>query len=109
MHAAMMPADIKHFFVPVFKQAQALKEAYDKEKRKKIKMPFVTVCVLYNDNVYMYHQEFIKSKSMQPSIPPIGLCWTFSTSQVDLTHNDDYVVTIVNIINFTNIVFTSMQ
>ena len=46
------------------------------------------------------------SKSMQPSIPPIGLPpigrrWTFSTSQVDLTHNDDYVVTIVNIINIT--------
>ena len=28
--------------------------------------------------------------------------WTFSTSQVDLTHNDDYVVIIVNIINFTS-------
>ena len=41
------------------------------------------------------------SKSMQPSIPPIGRRWTFSTSQVDLTHNDDYVVTIVNIINIT--------
>ena len=49
------------------------------------------------------------SKSMQLSIPPIGRRWTFSTSQVDLTHNDDYVVTIVNIINFTTIVFTSMQ
>ena len=49
------------------------------------------------------------SKSMQPSMPPIGQRWTFSTSQVDLTHNDDYVVTIVDIINFTTIVFTSMQ
>ena len=27
---------------------------------------------------------------MQPSIPPIGRSWTFSTSQVDLTHSDDY-------------------
>ena len=34
--------------------------------------------------------------------------WSFSTSQVDLTHNDDYVVTIVNIINITTIAFTSM-
>ena len=49
------------------------------------------------------------SKSMQPSIPPVGLRLSFSTSQVDLTHNDDYVVTIVNIINITTIVFTSMQ
>ena len=40
---------------------------------------------------------------MQPSIPPIGRCLTFSTSQVDLTHNDDYVVTIVNIINITSL------
>ena len=46
---------------------------------------------------------------MQPSIPPIGRRLSFSTSQVDLTHNDDYVVTIVNIINITTIVFTSMQ
>ena len=46
---------------------------------------------------------------MQPSIPPIGWRWTFSMSQVDLTHNDDYVVTIVNIINITTIVFISMQ
>ena len=30
------------------------------------------------------------SKSMQPSITPIGRRWTFSTSQVDLTHSDDY-------------------
>ena len=29
---------------------------------------------------------------MQLSIPPIGQSWTFSTSQVDLTHSDDYVV-----------------
>ena len=29
-------------------------------------------------------------KSMQPSIPPIGRRLSFSTSQVDLTHNDDY-------------------
>ena len=54
-HAAMMPADIKEFFVSVFKQAQVLKEAYDKEKRKKIKIPFVTVSVLYNDNVLGRH------------------------------------------------------
>ena len=27
---------------------------------------------------------------MQPSIPPIGRCLSFSTSQVDLTHSDDY-------------------
>ena len=33
---------------------------------------------------------------MQSSIPPIGRVLSFSTSQVDLTHNDDYVVTIVN-------------
>ena len=48
---------------------------------------------------------------MQPSIPPIGRRLSFSTSQVDLslTHSDDYVVTIVNIINITTIVFTSMQ
>ena len=48
---------------------------------------------------------------MQPSIPPIGLRLSFSTSQVDLTHSDDYVVTIVNIIKITTtcIVFTSMQ
>ena len=48
-------------------------------------------------------------KSMQPSIPPIGRHLSFSTSQVDLTYSDDYVVTIVNIINITTIVFTSMQ
>ena len=30
------------------------------------------------------------SKSMQMSIPPIGQRWTFSMSQVDLTHSDDY-------------------
>ena len=41
---------------------------------------------------------------MQPSIPPIGQRLSFSMSQVDLTHNDDYVVTIVNIINITIIV-----
>ena len=29
---------------------------------------------------------------MQPSIPPIGQRLSFSTSQVDVTHNDDYVV-----------------
>ena len=42
----MTPADIKEFFVPVFKQAQVLREAYNttnEEKRRKIKMPFVTV------------------------------------------------------------------
>ena len=27
---------------------------------------------------------------MQPSIPPIGQRLSFSMSQVDLTHNDDY-------------------
>ena len=48
-------------------------------------------------------------KSMQPSIPPIGRSLSFSTSQDDLAHSDDYVVTIVNIINITTIVFTSMQ
>ena len=30
-------------------------------------------------------------------------------SQVDLTHSDDYVVALVNIINITTIVFTSLQ
>ena len=47
----MTPADIRDFFVPVFKQAQVLKEAYDdtdEEKRRKIKMPFVTVRVFHN-------------------------------------------------------------
>ena len=46
---AMTPADIKDFFVPVFKQAQVLREAYNttnEEKRRKIKMPFVTVSLL---------------------------------------------------------------
>ena len=43
-------------------------------------------------------------KSMQPSIPPIGRRLSFSTSQVDLTHNDDYhycieVKTIVVMLN----------
>ena len=43
---AMRPADIKDFFEPVFRQAQVLKNAYDsavEEKKKKIKLPFVTV------------------------------------------------------------------
>ena len=54
----------------------------------------------------LYWSKSSLSKSMQPSIPPIGRRLSFSTSQVDLTHSDDYVVTIVNIINF---IFTSMQ
>ena len=39
---------------------------------------------------YGYRAKSSLSKSMQLSIPPIGRCWTFSTSQVDLTHSDDY-------------------
>ena len=45
---AMTPADIEEFFVPVFKQAQVFREVYNttnKENRRKIKMPFVTVSV----------------------------------------------------------------
>ena len=59
----------------------------------------------YNDIGWL--NTSIKSsipKSMQPSIPPIGQRLSFSMSQVDLTHIDDYVVTIVNIINITIIV-----
>ena len=65
-------------------------------------------CSRDKPNVYHVTKSSL-SKSMQPSIPPIGWRWTFSMSQVDLTHNDDYVVTIVNIINITTIVFISMQ
>ena len=38
----------------------------------------------------MYSNKSSLSKSMQPSIPPIGQRLPFSTSQVDLTHSDDY-------------------
>ena len=42
-------------------------------------------------------------KSMQPSIPPIGRRLSFSTSQVDLTHNDDYHYCIEVKINTCNV------
>ena len=43
----MCLADIKSFFEPVFRQAQALKNAYDcakEDKKKEMKLPIVTVC-----------------------------------------------------------------
>ena len=57
------------------------------------------------------HIKSSLSKSMQPSIPPIGQCLSFSTSQVDLTHSDDYhycieVKTIVVMLMILTIVTT---
>ena len=46
------------------------------------------------------------SKSMQPAIPPTAFV-IFCTSQVDLTHSDDYHYCIEVLLMFT-IVFTSI-
>ena len=48
---------------------------------------------LLHEGMHQVHNSYTKSslpKSMQPSIPPIGQRLSFSTSQVDLTHSDDY-------------------
>ena len=45
---ALHPSDINKFFELAFRQAQMLKDAYDsanEDKKMKIKLPFVTVCV----------------------------------------------------------------
>ena len=56
-------------------------------------MSFNELAVLDSEIPNVYGIDSIKSslpKSMQPSIPPIGRRLSFSTSQVDLTHSDDY-------------------
>ena len=41
--------------------------------------------------VQIHNNKSSLPKSMQPSIPPIGQRLSFSTSQVDLTHSDDFI------------------
>ena len=52
----------------------------------------IQLAIIVTVTVYSFRdQEFI----MQPSIPPVGRHLSFSTSQVDLTHNDDLLSQLV--------------